>query len=76
MKKIVLICLIIVSQCHRINISKVKVLNFQKHKELLTSEYYKFKFNLLTETKKISEMKLSTDYGNVYTGTIQIGQGK
>ena len=76
MKKIVLICLIIVSQCHRSNISKVKVLNYQKHKELLTSEYYKFKFNLLTETKKISEMKLSTDYGNVYTGTIQIGQGK
>ena len=75
MKKIVLICLIIVSQCHRINISKVKVMNYQKHKELLTSEYYKFKFNLLTETKKISELKLSTDYGNVYIGTIQIGQG-
>ena len=74
MKKIVLICLIIVSQCHRINISKVKALNYQKHKELLTSEYYKFKFNLLTETKKISELKLSTDYGNVYIGTIQIGQ--
>jgi len=40
----------------------------------LTSNYYKFKFNLLTHTKKITELKLSTQYGMAYIGTINIGQ--